>query len=78
VIKQFSGSGYESSDAMVIDELELQRHLQLEKLYKSTRSGRVMLKLIFQGEELREWFTYKLIILQISSGKLDKLEIFVC
>ncbi|KAF3326218.1 aldehyde dehydrogenase [Carex littledalei] len=40
VIKQFSGSGYEGSDVMVIDELELQRHLQLEKLYKSTRSGR--------------------------------------
>lgn len=41
VLKQFSGSGYESSVSMVIDEVELQRHQQLEKLYKSTRSGRV-------------------------------------
>lgn len=41
VIKQFSGSGYESSDVMVIDEIEMQRHQQLDKLYKSTRAGRV-------------------------------------
>ncbi|KAG0468521.1 hypothetical protein HPP92_017849 [Vanilla planifolia] len=40
VIKQFSGSGYESSDVMVIDEVELYRHQQLEKLYKSTRTAR--------------------------------------
>lgn len=26
---------------MVIDEVELQRHQQLEKLYRSTRAGRV-------------------------------------
>lgn len=46
VIKQFSGSGYESSAIMVIDEIELQRHQQLDKLYKATRAGRVvMLKL---------------------------------
>ncbi|PKA52583.1 Peroxisomal fatty acid beta-oxidation multifunctional protein [Apostasia shenzhenica] len=38
VIKQFSGSGYESSNVMVIDEVELYRHQQLEKLYKSTRA----------------------------------------
>lgn len=54
MIKQFSGSGYEGSDVMVIDELELQRHLQLEKLYKSTRSGRVMFKINIHGAELRE------------------------
>lgn len=41
MLKQFSTSGYESSDVMVIDEVELQRHQQLEKLYKSTREGRV-------------------------------------
>ncbi|OMO82842.1 Neutrophil cytosol factor 2 p67phox [Corchorus olitorius] len=40
VIKQFSGTGYESSDVVVIDEIEMQRHQQLDKLYKSTRSGR--------------------------------------
>ncbi|CAN0910537.1 SH3 domain-containing protein 3 [Linum grandiflorum] len=34
------GSGYESSDSVVIDEVELQRHQQLEKLYRTTRSGR--------------------------------------
>lgn len=41
MIKQFSGTGYESSDVMVIDELEMQRHHQLEKLYRSTRSAKV-------------------------------------
>lgn len=41
VIKQISGSGYESSDVMVIDEVEMQRHQQLEQLYRSTRAGRV-------------------------------------
>ena len=43
VIKQFSTTGYEHSDSVVIDEVELQRHLQLDKLYSSTRSGRVRL-----------------------------------
>ncbi|KAA8519572.1 hypothetical protein F0562_013804 [Nyssa sinensis] len=41
VIKQFSGTGYERSDVMVIDEVEMQRHQQLEKLYRSTRAGKV-------------------------------------
>ena len=41
VIKQFSGTGYESSDVMVIDEIEMHRHQQLEKLYRSTRAGKV-------------------------------------
>ncbi|XWS18578.1 hypothetical protein CRYUN_Cryun32bG0057000 [Craigia yunnanensis] len=40
VIKQFSGTGYESSDVIVIDEIEMQRHQQLDKLYRSSRSGR--------------------------------------
>ncbi|CAK7350304.1 unnamed protein product [Dovyalis caffra] len=43
VIKQFSGTGYESSDVMVIDEVEMHRHQQLEKLYRSTRSGKYVL-----------------------------------
>lgn len=51
VIKQFGGSGYESSDAMVIDELELQRHQQLEKLYKSTRAARDFQKDIIRATE---------------------------
>jgi hypothetical protein len=41
VIKQFGGTGYERSDSVVIDEVELQQHQRLEKLYGSTRSGRV-------------------------------------
>ena len=41
VIKQFGGTGYESSDVMVIDEVEMQRHQHLEKLYRSTRAGKV-------------------------------------
>lgn len=46
VIKQFSTTGYERSDSVVIDEVELQQHQRLEKLYSSTRSGRVrMVKL---------------------------------
>jgi len=44
VIKQFSGTGYESSDVMVTDEVELQRHQQLEKLYRSTRAAKVRKK----------------------------------
>jgi len=41
VIKHIAGTGYESSDTVVIDQIELQRHQQLDKLYKSTRSARV-------------------------------------
>ncbi|XP_044496924.1 SH3 domain-containing protein 3 [Mangifera indica] len=40
VIKQLGGTGYESSDVMVIDEAEFHRHQQLDKLYKSTRRAR--------------------------------------
>lgn len=41
VIKHISGSGYESSEVMVTDEVELQRHHELEKLYRSTRASKV-------------------------------------
>ncbi|XP_010929395.1 SH3 domain-containing protein 3 [Elaeis guineensis] len=51
VIKQFGGTGYESSDVMVIDEAELQRHQQLEKLYRSTRAGRDFQKDIIRAAE---------------------------
>ncbi|CAA6658199.1 unnamed protein product [Spirodela intermedia] len=51
VIKQFSGTGYEGSDAIVIDEIELQRHHQLEKLYRSTRSGKDFQKDIVRAAE---------------------------
>uniref|UniRef100_A0A1D1ZE14 Intersectin-1 n=1 Tax=Anthurium amnicola TaxID=1678845 RepID=A0A1D1ZE14_9ARAE len=51
VIKQFSGTGYESSDVMVIDEVELHRHQQLEKLYRSTRSGKDFQKDIVRAAE---------------------------
>ncbi|KAK4787455.1 hypothetical protein SAY86_011288 [Trapa natans] len=51
VIKQFGGSGYESSDVMVIDEIEMQRHQQLDKLYKATRAGREFQKDIMKAAE---------------------------
>ncbi|XP_031501337.1 SH3 domain-containing protein 3 isoform X2 [Nymphaea colorata] len=51
VIKQFTVSGYESSDVMVTDEIELQRHQQLEKLYKSTRTGRDFQREIVRATE---------------------------
>lgn len=51
VIKQFGGSGYESSNVMVTDEVELQRHQQLQKLYGSTRSGRDFQKDIIHAVE---------------------------
>ncbi|EXB58301.1 hypothetical protein L484_015635 [Morus notabilis] len=51
VIKQFSGTGYESSDVMVIDEIEMQRHQQLEKLYRTTRGGKDFQKEIVRAAE---------------------------
>ncbi|KAK8460493.1 hypothetical protein SEVIR_2G337900v4 [Setaria viridis] len=51
VIKQFSTTGYERSDSVVIDEVELQRHQQLDKLYSSTRSGRDFQKDIVRAGE---------------------------
>ncbi|KMS95114.1 hypothetical protein BVRB_012180 [Beta vulgaris subsp. vulgaris] len=59
VIKHISGPGYESSDAMVIDEVELQRHLQLDKLYKSTRSGRDFQKEIVKAAEVFATIGYR-------------------
>ncbi|KAL1328822.1 hypothetical protein HN51_060908 [Arachis hypogaea] len=51
LIKQFSSSGYESSDVVVIDEVEMQRHQQLERLYRATRSGKDFQKEIVKAAE---------------------------
>uniref|UniRef100_A0A2P2PQ09 Uncharacterized protein MANES_15G116700 n=1 Tax=Rhizophora mucronata TaxID=61149 RepID=A0A2P2PQ09_RHIMU len=59
VIKQFSGTGYESSDVMVIDEVEMQRHQQLEKLYRATRAGRDFQKDIVRAAESLTAIGYK-------------------
>ncbi|KAL7211519.1 hypothetical protein ACSBR2_014392 [Camellia fascicularis] len=59
VIKQFSGTGYESSEVMVIDEVEMQRHHQLEKLYRSTRAGRDFQKDIIRAAETFNAIGYK-------------------
>ncbi|XP_015876176.3 SH3 domain-containing protein 3 isoform X2 [Ziziphus jujuba] len=59
VIKQFSGTGYESSDVVVIDELEMQRHQQLEKLYRSTRAGKDLQKEIVKAAESFTAIGYK-------------------
>ncbi|KZV51064.1 intersectin-2-like [Dorcoceras hygrometricum] len=59
VIKQFGGSGYESSEVMVIDEVELQMHHQLEKLYRSTRGGRDFQKDIVKAAEAFTAIGYK-------------------
>ncbi|XP_073313895.1 SH3 domain-containing protein 3-like [Primulina huaijiensis] len=59
VIKQFGGTGYESSEVMVIDELELQMHHQLEKLYRSTRGGRDFQKDIVKAAEAFTVIGYK-------------------
>ncbi|GAB2211312.1 hypothetical protein Droror1_Dr00016605 [Drosera rotundifolia] len=64
VIKHISGSGYESSDVMVIDEVELQRHQQLEKLYRSTRSKRDFQKEVVKVAETFTALGYK----QIEAG----------
>lgn len=45
MIKQFGGTGYEHSDVVVIDEVEMQRHQQLEKLYRATRASKVKMVL---------------------------------
>ncbi|KAF5475220.1 hypothetical protein F2P56_007050 [Juglans regia] len=51
VIKQFGGTGYDGSDVMVIDEVEMHRHQQLDKLYRSTRSGRDFQKEVIKAAE---------------------------
>ncbi|KAJ8545364.1 hypothetical protein K7X08_017947 [Anisodus acutangulus] len=59
VIKQFSATGYESSDVMVIDEVEMQLHHQLDKLYKSTREKRDFQKEIVKAAETFTAIGYK-------------------
>ncbi|KAJ4703762.1 SH3 domain-containing protein [Melia azedarach] len=59
VIKQFSASGYESSGVMVIDEVEMQRHQQLEKLYRSTRGGKDFQKDLVKAAEVFSAIGYK-------------------
>ncbi|KAK6123936.1 hypothetical protein DH2020_042281 [Rehmannia glutinosa] len=59
VIKQFGGSGYESSEVIVIDEVEMQMHQQLEKLYRSTRCGRDFQKEIVKAAEAFTAVGYK-------------------
>ncbi|XP_047308071.1 SH3 domain-containing protein 3-like isoform X2 [Impatiens glandulifera] len=59
VIKQLSGTGYESSEVMVIDEVEMQTHQQLDKLYKSTRSGRDFQKDVIKAAEALTAVGYK-------------------
>nr|GMD04411.1 SH3 domain-containing protein 3 [Ipomoea batatas] len=59
VIKQFSASGYESSDVVVIDEVEMQMHQHLEKLYRSTRSGRDFQKELVKATETFTAIGYK-------------------
>uniref|UniRef100_A0A7N0U2A8 SH3 domain-containing protein n=1 Tax=Kalanchoe fedtschenkoi TaxID=63787 RepID=A0A7N0U2A8_KALFE len=59
VIKQFSASGYEHSDVVVIDEAEMQRHQQLEKLYRSTRAGKDFQKEIVKAGEAFTAIGYK-------------------
>lgn len=41
VVKQLGGTGFQSSNVVVLDEEEMMRHQQLEKLYRSTRGGKV-------------------------------------
>lgn len=64
VIKQFGGTGYESSNVVVIDEVEMQRHQQLEKLYRSTRSGKDFQKEVVKAAESLLAIGYK----QIETG----------
>uniref|UniRef100_M0ZTT7 SH3 domain-containing protein 3 n=1 Tax=Solanum tuberosum TaxID=4113 RepID=M0ZTT7_SOLTU len=59
VIKQFSATGYESSDVMVIDEMEMQLHHQLDKLYKSTREKRDFQREIVKAAETFTAIGYK-------------------
>ncbi|KAJ8484283.1 hypothetical protein OPV22_016768 [Ensete ventricosum] len=51
VVKQFRALGYQSSDAMVVDEIESHQHQQIEKLCKSTRAGRDLQKDIIRAAE---------------------------
>ncbi|KAK0578202.1 hypothetical protein LWI29_006700 [Acer saccharum] len=59
VIKQLGGTGYESSNVVVIDEVEMQRHQQLEKLYRSTRGGKDFQKDLVKAAEVFMAIGYK-------------------
>ncbi|GAU22080.1 hypothetical protein TSUD_309840 [Trifolium subterraneum] len=51
VLKQFGAGGYGGSDNMVTDEVELQQHQKLEKLYISTRAAKHYQRDIVRGVE---------------------------
>ncbi|KAI4300065.1 hypothetical protein L6164_033482 [Bauhinia variegata] len=51
VLKQFGAGGYGGSDNLVTDEVELQQHQKLEKLYISTRAGKHYQRDIVRGVE---------------------------
>ncbi|EHA8588817.1 SH3 domain-containing protein 2-like [Cocos nucifera] len=51
VLKQFGGGGYGGSENVLMDELELQQHQRLEKLYKSTHLGKHFQRDIVRGVE---------------------------
>lgn len=51
VFKQFGGSGYGSSDIVITDAAEFDRHQKLERLYTSTRAGKHFQKDIVRGVE---------------------------
>ncbi|KAL2335498.1 hypothetical protein Fmac_016711 [Flemingia macrophylla] len=51
VLKQFGAGGYGGSGNMVTDEVELQQHQILEKLYISTRAGKHYQRDIVRGVE---------------------------
>lgn len=59
VIKQFHQPGYDGSEIMVIDEVELDRHHQLDKLYRSTRAGRDFQKELVKAAEAFTAIGYK-------------------
>uniref|UniRef100_A0A2P2LXR0 Intersectin-1 n=1 Tax=Rhizophora mucronata TaxID=61149 RepID=A0A2P2LXR0_RHIMU len=51
VLKQFGASGYGISDSVITDEVELQQHQRLEKLFISTRAGKHFQRDIVRGVE---------------------------
>ncbi|XP_042502424.1 SH3 domain-containing protein 2 isoform X1 [Macadamia integrifolia] len=51
VFKQFGGGGYGGSDNLVSDDIELQQHQKLEKLYMSTRAAKHFQRDIVRGVE---------------------------
>ncbi|XWS62727.1 hypothetical protein CRYUN_Cryun06bG0035600 [Craigia yunnanensis] len=51
VFKQFGAGGYGGSDNVITDEVELQKHQKIEKLYISTRAGKHFQRDIVRGVE---------------------------